>query len=113
ARESVITAPTTLQVPWRQEPESLELAKRSYRVRSPGWRASELSPRQRSLRTTCRRGSKQAPQPRLPDRSSPARGRAFGNPPRPSPNDLLSFDERFEIVESFFETLGIHALNDE
>src|SRR6266566_417346 len=35
------------------------------------------------------------------------------NPPRPSPNDLLPFDERFEVVESLFETLGIHALNDE
>src|SRR5207302_5462960 len=25
----------------------------------------------------------------------------------------MPFDERFEVVESFFETLGIHALNDE
>src|SRR5436190_12424884 len=28
-------------------------------------------------------------------------------------NDLLPFDERFEVVESFFKTLAIHALDDE
>src|SRR4051794_27068402 len=36
------------------------------------------------------------------------------NQPRPPPrNNLLPFYERFEVLESFFETLAIHALNDE
>jgi hypothetical protein len=28
-------------------------------------------------------------------------------------NDLLAFDERFEVVETFFETVVIHALSHE
>jgi hypothetical protein len=35
------------------------------------------------------------------------------NPPRPPWNNLLAFYERFEVVETSLETLGIHALNDE
>jgi hypothetical protein len=46
-------------------------------------------------------------------RQDHSRGRRFENPPRPPRNNLLPFYERFEVVETFFETLAIHALDDE
>ena len=41
------------------------------------------------------------------------RGVAGSKPAAPARSNLLAFYERFEVVESVFETLAIHALNDE
>jgi|HubBroStandDraft_6_1064221.scaffolds.fasta_scaffold181604_3 hypothetical protein len=50
----------------------------------------------------------------LPVALGPNSARSQTRDPRkaaPTTDNLLPFDERFEVVESFFETLAIHALN--
>jgi hypothetical protein len=52
----------------------------------------------------------------LPVALGPNSARSQTRDPRkaaPTTDNLLPFDERFEVVESFFETLAIHALNHE
>jgi hypothetical protein len=47
-------------------------------------------------------------------RQNDARGRRFqARPARHGTTHLLAFQERFEVVETLFEALAIHALNDE
>ena len=76
-------------------------ASRRARGQSPGFRPREGIYAQPTLR------------PGKRGRQNDPRGRRSETPACPPRNNLLPFDERFEVVESFFETLGVHALNDE